>query len=371
MASCDWSRPFESSFLLVRVDRRTGDETEVLDNALPGGSVERNQDTTTFEGASLDYAGSLDVGADLVRCYLVPTQGGAACDRVALGTWLPATPSRTSDGRYSRGTAKMCGRLKELSDDAFDSPVSLPAGTNLVAWARQTCEACGLSVVAAASEATLTQTWTLGTARTGDADDCSTKLAAVNRALDLAGFDSARTDPMGRVVMRRSRDVDARTAVWAFEEGASARFLTEATEEFDCGGVANVVHADYSGRDADGNDATVRGVAIDSDPSSPYSTASVGRRIVASYSYDDLPTGSTSAEMQAAANAKAAELLATQRSVIRRVGFTHAYAPVAVGDVVTFDYRSAAMSGAFAIRKQTITLGAGCQVTEEARRFER
>lgn len=371
MASCDWSRPFESSYLLVRVDRRTGAETEVLDNALPGGSVERNQDTTTFESASVDYAGSLDIGADLVRCYLVPTQGGAACDRVPVGTWLPSTPSRTSDGRYSHGTAKMYGRLRELADDAFDSPVSLPAGTELLAWARETCEASGLAVVADASDAVLTQTWTLGTARTGDADDCSTKLAAVNRALDLAGFDSARTDSMGRVVMRRSRDVDARAAVWAFEEGATARFLSEATEEFDKGGVANVVHADYSGRDAGGEELTVRGIAIDSDPASPYSTTSMGRRIVASYSYDDLPEGSTAAEMQAAANAKAAELLATQRSVIRRVGFTHTYAPVTVGDVVTFDYPSAAISGAYAIRKQTISLGAGCQVTEEARRFER
>lgn len=371
MPSCDWRERFDASYLFVRVSRATGMEVEVLDNLTPGGSVERNQDTSTFESASLDYAGSLDIGADLVRCYLVPTQRGVACDRVAVGTWLPSTPDRTASASYSHGTAKLYGRLKELSDDAFDLPVSLPAGTRLVDWASSVCAAAGLSVLADSSDAALTQTWTFGTARGGDSDDCSTKLGAVNKALSLAGFDSARTDPMGCVVMRRSRDVDSRTAVWDFREGAGARFLTEATEEFDKSAVANVVHADYSGQ-GEGNAAvTVRGIAIDSDPASPYSTVSVGRRIVAAYDYDDLPAGSTDAEMQATANAKAAELLATQRSVIRRVGFTHAYCPVSVGDVVTFDYSSARISGAYAVRKQTINLGAGCLVTEEARRFER
>lgn len=371
MDSCDFGERFGSTYLFARVSRSTGRELGYLDNVRSGGSVERNQDTQLFESASLDYAGSLDIGADLVRCYLVPTQRGAERGRVAIGTWLPSTPGRTASGGYGHGTAKLYGRLKELADDAFDSPVSLAAGTRLVDWARSVCEASGLSVVAEKSDAELTQTWTFGTGRSDGSGDCSTKLGAINRALAMAGFDSARTDPMGRVVMRRSRDVDSRASVWAFREGRDARFLTEATEEFDKSAVANVVHANYSGQ-GDGNaSVTVRGIAIDSDPASPYSTVSVGRRIVAAYDYDDLPAGSTGAEMQAAANAKAAELLATRRSVIRRVGFTHAYAPVTVGDVVTFDYGSAHFSGAYAIRKQTIDLGAGCLVTEEARRFER
>lgn len=371
MASCDWGERFDASYLFVRVSRSTGHELELLDNVQAGGSVERNQDTQAFESATLPFVGSLDIGADLVRCYLVPTQRGRERDRVAIGTWLPSTPDRTASGAYSHGTAKLYGRLRELADDAFDMPVSLAAGTRLVDWARSVCEGAGLSVVTDRSDAALTQTWTFGTSRAGDSDGCSTKLGAVNKALALAGFDSARTDPMGRVVMRRSRDVDARTAVWSFREGRGARFLSEVTEEFDKSSVANVVHADYSGQGADNAAVTVRGIAIDSDPASPYSTASVGRRIVANYDYDDLPAGSSAAEMQATANAKAAELLSTQRSVIRRAGFTHAYCPVTVGDVVTFEYGSARMSGAYAIRKQNIDLGAGCIVTEEARRFER
>ena len=54
----------------------------------------------------------------------------------------------------------------------------------------------------------------------------------------------------------------------------------------------------------------------------------------------------------------------------RRVTVSHVYAPhVACYDAVAFAYRD--IGGRFAVRTQDLTLGAGCMVRAELRRFER
>ena len=131
------------------------------------------------------------------------------------------------------------------------------------------------------------------------------------------------------------------------------------TDELDASDVANVVVAVFSDQDS-----TVIGTAVDSDPRSPYSTASIGRRLVARYEYNYAAT-------QRQADAKAAELLKTNQSVIRRVTFVHAYTPLSVGDVVSMGYATGGVRESFAIRAQSISLGAGCLVKCEGRAYGR
>ena len=118
-------------------------------------------------------------------------------------------------------------------------------------------------------------------------------------------------------------------------------------------------------------DISVRGIAVDDSPLSTYSTVNVGRRIAARYSYSDLPEGCTAERAQEIAVAKAEELLATKRSVIHRITFQHAYAPISVGDTIRFSYGRAGIDGKFAVRRQQITLSNACIVEEEARDFIR
>lgn len=356
----DWDEPFEASYRFVGVGRATGLETGPIPGFRAGGSIERNSDTDIGETASAEMlADSIaEFGTGLVRIYL-DAVGLLTGQRVseALGTFIPQVARRDISGPVSTVPVTMLGRLAELADDMFESPYTVPKGTNAVSAAAKIARDCGLTVVADDSAYALSTAWTFGVG--GTEDRGSTKLAAVNALLDIAGFSSASTDHMGRVLLRRYVEPAARPIAAGFAEGPTSRFLRQMTEERDTSGVANVVKCVYTTQDA-----TVIGTAVDADPKSPYSTVSRGRRIVRSYDFQDQVT-------QAEADAKAAELLRTNQSVIRRLEFKHIYRPVSLGDAVEIDYPTGGVSGKFAVRKQTIELGAGCPVSEEAVRYER
>ena len=105
---------------------------------------------------------------------------------------------------------------------------------------------------------------------------------------------------------------------------------------------------------------TVTGYAYDDDPASPYSIPSLGRERVAKYSFNESGT-------QEIADSKAAELLATQRSVLRQVTLSH----VSCGDVVCMRYASGAIFGNFEVAEQKISLADGCRATSVLQAYER
>ena len=352
MADVDWAEPFRSEYRYMRVSRATGAETARLDGFLEGGAIERNADAQVKESGAVTHAGPFDIGADLVRVYL-DAEGMFTGWRasVPLGTFMPSVTSREVDGAVSTCKVDLTGRLGELAQDQFEHPISVPSGSDPVGEAVEIARGAGLEVIADDSTYRLSSTWTFGV----DAQDGETKLDAVNDLLDIAGFSSATTDPMGRVVMRRYVPPADRAPVHAFVEGRDARFLRAMTDERDTSSVANVVVAVFGDQDG-----TVTGVAVDSDPDSPFSTVSVGRRIVARYEYGD-KVG------EERADAKAAELLRENQSVIRRVTFTHTYAPISIGDVVTMDYATGGVRETLAVRTQAIKLAAGCPVECEGR----
>ena len=63
----DWTLPFTARYRYMRVSRTTGLECERLTNIVRGGSITRKLGTDVFEGASLEYRGSFDIGTDLIR----------------------------------------------------------------------------------------------------------------------------------------------------------------------------------------------------------------------------------------------------------------------------------------------------------------
>ena len=366
MASDDiWARPFTAAYRVMEVDRATGLEVRRLPS-VSGGSISRNLDTDTFESATLAFEGPVGEAPDLVRVWLDATDqltGEAAS--AELGTFLVSMPKREVDGRTESTTADLYGRLRELADDDFDVPFTVAAGSDAVAVAAGIARGCDLEVVADPSDFRTTAEWTFGVGGGGD-DRPDTKLKAVNKLLDVAGFSAARTDPHGRVVMRRYVRPQQRLPVREMREGPGCTVTRQLTDELDRMAVSNVVHVDYVTQEV-----TVRGTAVDDDPSSEWSTASVGRRIVKRYEYQDLPEGTTAEAAQATANLRAADLLASDRSVLRRVTLTCAYCPVAVEDAVTVDIPTAGVSRDYVVRTQDIDLGAMCAMRIEARNFGR
>ena len=279
-----WLASFRAPYRYVRVSRSTGLETGAIE-CFTGGSISRNQDTDTYESASLDYVGRLDMGNDFVRIYLDAEDPISGASRtVCLGTFECSTPSRTVSGEVVTGTATLYGRLHDLAKDDFDEPYTVPAGANAVAAAKAIAEGCGLEVVAEPSDYTLSTAWVFGIAATADTPD--NKLGAVNKLLSAAGFRRASTDAYGRVLFRRYLEPAARPIDHTFSEGDDCRVLPDLTDEQDDFDAVNVVHVDFTTQGE-----SVRGTATDDSPQSEWSTVSTGRRIVKRYQYSDLPSG--------------------------------------------------------------------------------
>ena len=364
----DWTKPFDAAYVWRRVPRKsyayangnyfdlTGTETETLD-AITGGTIETNADTDTFTTASIECAEVPNVGTDLIRCHLVATFEDGTVEDVVLGTWLPSIPKRDIEAPNASCTVRLDGRLMELEQDAFAPPVTVNAGVDAPSYVALICHNNCITTVYPLPQNTKTlgTKWVIGLSSDEDGDE--SKLAAINRMLGFAGCRAAQTDEYGRVLMRMPIDY-ASAPVWTFREGASATFLNDATDERDATDICNVVIALFESQES-----TTIGRA--EDHSSEWSIENLGREKVGIYKYNDAAT-------QAQANAKAAELLENQLSVIRRVTIRHVWCGARTGDVVALEWPSVGISGNFAIRRQTIAVGsAGCICTSELRRFER
>lgn len=370
----DWTKPFMASYSWWRVDRAsytywrsaydrgdfyaTGTETGQVTNIVKA-TLQLNDSTETFETGVARCVGPLDVGNDLVRCHLTATWEDGTTEDVVLGTYDVSVPSRDVHGSYEECSAVLDGRLMELQQDAFEQPLVCEAGADAFTYAA--------TLIARKRGLTINldrYDWgeLLATPRTyglGAGGDGSVLSAYNDLMVNALGARTGKTDPYGRIMVRKPIDYDG-TPVWTFAEGENATFLSDAVDERDTTDVCNVVICVY---ESDGS--TVIGAAEDTDDSSPWSIANYGRRKCAVYTYQDSAT-------QAKADAKAAELLERNRSIVRRVTISHVYCPARVGDIVEVSYPSAGIFGKFAIRTQTIEVGsAGCMTTSELRRFER
>lgn len=367
-----WNRRIATTrYRFAVVSRRTGMEIDPDVPVVHGGTITRNDDTRIKESAEVELLDSYDFGPNFLRVFLDAEWPDGVAVEVPLGTFIPVVPSRSVSNGKSRHSVKLYGRLQELLDDSFSSPVTIPSGTNAVAYAASVCRGVGLEVMADASDYVTTNVRMYGVgADQNNSEVGTTKLDCVNDLLVLAGFRAAMTDEMGRVLLKRYRDPAEMPIAWSFEEGPSAKFVGEFSEERDYTSAANHVIVRY-GSLKDGTGKVVVGEAWDTDPASDLSTVSRGRTITTAYTYQDLPDGKTDAEMTAYANRRAQTLLATAQSIIKRETFTHAYAPVGINQAISIDFPTGGVSGRFQVRTQTLRLVGGCPIECEARIFRR
>lgn len=359
-------RILSTSYRFMRVSRTTGHETGRI-RVLKGGSITRNNDIGIMERAEFNVVGKLDLGPDLVRVYLDAVTHDGVERSVALGTFVPIVPSRDVNAGYSTSSLKLYGRLQELKDDSFSTPITVPKGSNAVEVAADMCRQAGLNVISDESDYVTTDVRYYGLGATkNDSTSGDTKLDTVNDLLSKAGFTNARTDAMGNVVFRKYASVNDRPTAWRFEEGANAKFEVQVTEERDISLYANHVAVLY-----ESDDGSVFAEVYDDDPKSDLSTVSRGRVVTKNYRYNSLPEGKTDAERQENADKAAEKLLKRNQSSIHRVTMRCVYAPVTIFDAVEFSYPSGGISGKFEVRTQQIDLIGGCPIKTELRRFTR
>lgn len=356
-----WDEPFDSSYRVMRVDPKTRRETGRITGILNGGSIDRNLDVAHFESGSLDFVGDPGIGNDLVAVYNDASFEGGAVVREKLGTFMASSPKSTFHGEAETGTLSLYGLL-HMADAPFEKPFVVQPGTLAADAVKDVLALAGLRVVAEDSS-----DYAVGEQRVyGLGDDDSTMVSAANDLLDLMGFEHCMTNVDGDVRLRKYVDPASRAPAHEFVEGRDARFFNELVHEYDRFDIPNVVVVGYSAQDFSGQAS-----AVDDDPASRYSIASVGRRIPYRETLSDLPEGCTEPQAKELAAAKARALLDGKQSVIRRITFQHIYRPLAVADSIEYRRASIGVSSKFAIRRQHIDLVAGCPVEEECREFVR
>jgi hypothetical protein len=335
----------------LRVMRVSKDmrETAVLD-FVTGATVEYNMLTPLKATGKLDYFVAPDVGTDYVRVYTDHILGDKQ-ETICHGTYLCTTPTSTLIGRGAEGTAELYGLLLIAQQSALEAPLSVAAGVNVVAHAKQMLGALGLGVVSDSSSATLNY------ARNYDAG--TSVLEVVNDLLDYAGFSSAGCDAYGNVVLAHyvtpsnltpTLTLDDSKPDWPLEPGLSY--------EFDTFPVPNKVIAIASTPDA-----TLTATAANYDPLSPYSIAAKGYVVAYVETVNDVVS-------QAELEALAKRILADKSSSVESLEITHPYVPYEVGNAIRVIYTQGDLDFTGVVQRRALSVGVdGVRCSTRVRRL--
>lgn len=299
-------------------------ENEVgLLGGITGGSLEWNDMSDIKTSGSLDYIEKLAVGNDFLRVVSVSTDlATGEFERVVHGTYLVSTPSSTYRGAIEEGTADLYSVLQILAEDYFEEPFVLKAGATAVTAAANIVVSAGLPVVASPSDVQ-----TVGDV-VFDSDD--SKLEIVNSLLEMAGFAAADCDGYGRVLFRPCGS-DPRTPRWSLADDSTCVFRSGIAHECDAFSVPNVV---VVGCKSSGEEDVAPGIAVNGDPSSPFSIGARGRRIVLHETVSNVAD-------HAALQAKAEKILLEKMALADDYEVVHSYIPLNMGEVCELRYAKA------------------------------
>lgn len=212
--------------------------------------------------------------------------------------------------------------------DCVDSTFTVKAGSNLVGMAADILYETGLerlSVTPSSAVATSDMIY----------DPGKSKLTIVNELLSAAGYWSAHPDGVGQVHLDPYTRPAARSVVYDFHEGARAIHLPEWEREQDIAAVPNkVVFVSQGSADKAG----LVGVAVNDDPSSPYSYPSRGRWVV------ETRTGVEAAD-QESITAQARRRLIDVSTPSAAMTLQHMPVPIQPNQVVSFTSQGHAAKG--------------------------
>lgn len=187
-----------------------------------------------------------------------------------LGVFLLSAPTRSYSEMGSTWSVDLSSPLAVPDADCVDSTFTVKAGSNLVGVAADILYETGLERLSVTPSSAVAASDMIY-------DPGKSKLTIVNELLSAAGYWSAHPDGTGQIHLDPYILPAARAISYDFHEGARAVHLPEWEREQDTAAVPNkVVFISQGSADKAG----LVGVAVNNDPSSPYSYPSRGRWIV-------------------------------------------------------------------------------------------
>ena len=268
---------------LMAASRLESYEIRVLDknekdlgrlDGVEGGSISCSTD------ARIKCAGTLNVTAtrpvswwEAHRLQVWVTVNGV---RWPLGVFIPASPSANHfDGRVEF-EVEISDKLLFLDQDMVEDAYSVPTGTNLAAHVVSIIRGIGETKIAITPSPKVNKrplTWDAGTE----------KLTIINDILDYIGYFSLTVNGFGQFEAGPYVEPADRPVRWRFIEGKNALHLAEFTYHQDLANIPNkviyIVTSASTTDDPDDGEQVMKAVAINNDPTSPYSFQARGRWI--------------------------------------------------------------------------------------------
>ena len=295
-------------------------------DGVTGGNVTLSNSTRLRASGSLNLTeacGHIDWMSQRVRIEY--TANGVSW---GLGVFLLSAPTRSYGEAGSTWSVDLSSPLAVPDADCVDSTFTVKAGSNLVGMAADVLYESGLerlSVTPSSAVATSDMIF----------DPGKSKLTIVNELLGAAGYWSAHPDGAGQVHLDPYTRPAARAVVYDFREGARAIHVPEWERELDAAAVPNKVVLVSQGS---ADKAGLVGVAVNEDPSSPYSYPSRGRWVV------ETRTGVEAAD-QESITAQARRRLIDVSTPSAAITLQHMPVPIQPNQVVGFTSQGHAAKG--------------------------
>lgn len=295
-------------------------------DGVTGGSITLSNSTRLRASGSLNLTeacGPIDWMTQRVRIDY--TANGQTW---GLGVFLLSAPARTYNEMGSTWSVDLSSPLAVPDADCVDSTFTVKAGSNLVGMVADILYESGLehlSVTPSQAVATSDMIY----------DPGKSKLTIVNELLSAAGYWSAHPDGAGQIHLDPYVRPTARGVAYDFREGAHSIHLPEWEREQDMAAVPNkVVFVSQGSADKAG----LVGMAVNDDPSSPYSYPSRGRWVV------ETRTGVEAAD-QESITAQARRRLIDVSTPSAAITLQHMPVPIQPNQVVVFTSQGHAARG--------------------------
>jgi hypothetical protein len=282
---------------------------------------------------------------DLVAARIRPVLVITGLPEIPLGVFVITSASEDWSSTGRTYELELRGKTSVLDQDAIDASLTVDASKPVLAWVRQVIASAGESIAIDS-----TQNGTVANPLTWEAG--TTKLSIVNDLLDMILFNSLQMSgvgaflatPYARPAVRPIRyemlDLDRELI-----DGPTSVYHPEWTADIDNYSVPNKVIAVSSGTD---EEPALSGVAVNNDPSSPYSFQRRGRWITSTLSGVEVPDGSDTDKITAL-EAKARRSLIASSSPQASVQVKHLPLPIQIGDVIRFASTPASIDSRYVV----------------------
>ena len=333
----DWTGPrYDAAWTYRRIKWGTWEDLGEYQQ-VSGMTLNRSAFDSLKTSGSISYVGEPVDEVDALAAYYGFTDSAGERVEMKVATVLveaddPELRSLSSGGIHQYGTAKFYSLLKVLSDAKCKAPLTVPAGANAIAKAKEMIEGCGLRTNAQESA------YMLAADHTFDSSD--SLLTVINWLLDAAGYLSASTDADGAVVLTPYVEPTARATTWSFANDESSTMYVGMTSESDWRDAPNVVTLRH-----ETDTVTITATAKNIDPDSKSSLPNRGWRENGMTDSVSELQGETIWDRVSALKRLARKKLIDNSSEIRCAKFATLFVPLHIGDAVDVDYSGEKWSG--------------------------